>query len=48
LFGDLADDGSFTAASLAAVPSLHRRGARATGQALVAEEYPIPGEATGR
>ena len=48
LFGDLVDDERFTRPYLAALDSLHRRGARATLEALVAEEARIPSEATGR
>lgn len=48
LFGDLVDDERFTRPYLAALDSLHRRGARVTLEALVAEEARIPSEATGR
>ena len=48
LFGDLVDDERFTRPYLAALDSLHRRGARVTLEALVAEEAWIPSEATGR
>jgi mannitol 2-dehydrogenase len=48
LFGDLVDDERFTGPYLAALASLHRRGARVTLEALVAEEARIPSEATGR
>jgi mannitol 2-dehydrogenase len=48
LFGDLVDDERFTVPYLAALDSLHRRGARATLEALVAEGARIPSEATGR
>ena len=36
LFGDLADDGRFTAAYTAALDALHSKGARATLEALAA------------
>jgi mannitol-1-phosphate/altronate dehydrogenase len=39
LFGTVADDPRFTAAYLAALESLHRRGARATVEAWVAGGY---------
>jgi mannitol 2-dehydrogenase len=48
LFGDLVDDERFTAPYLATLDSLYRRGARATLEALVAEEGSVSSEATGR
>jgi mannitol 2-dehydrogenase len=48
LFGDLVDDEHFTTPYLATLDSLYRRGARATLEALVAEEGPVSSEATGR
>ncbi|MGY1706635.1 mannitol dehydrogenase family protein [Geodermatophilus sp. SYSU D00697] len=42
LFGDLVDDERFTAAYLAALTSLHERGARATLEALVGNALPTP------
>jgi mannitol 2-dehydrogenase len=47
VFGDLADDERFTAPYLAALESLHRRGARSTLQALVDREEPEPLTAAG-
>jgi mannitol 2-dehydrogenase len=48
LFGDLVDDERFTGPYLTTLDSLHRRGARTTLEALVAEEGPVSSEATGR
>jgi mannitol 2-dehydrogenase len=48
LFGDLVDDERFTGPYLAMLDSLHRRGARTTLEALVAEDGPVSSEATGR
>jgi mannitol 2-dehydrogenase len=47
LFGDLVDDERFTAAYLAALTSLHERGARATLEALVAGALPSPSPSVG-
>ncbi|MGY1683550.1 mannitol dehydrogenase family protein [Geodermatophilus sp. SYSU D01176] len=47
LFGDLVDDARLTGPYLAALDSLHRRGARATVEDLVVGEPPVPSEATG-
>ncbi len=42
LFGDLVDDERFTAPYLAALASLHERGARATLEAVVTDSLPTP------
>ncbi|MGY1620826.1 mannitol dehydrogenase family protein [Geodermatophilus sp. SYSU D00965] len=47
LFGDLVDDERFTAAYLAALTSLHERGARATLEAVVAGPLPSPSPSVG-
>ena len=47
LGGDLVDDERLAGPYLAALDSLHRRGARATVQQLVAGEPPVLSEGTG-
>jgi mannitol 2-dehydrogenase len=47
LFGDLVDDPRFTSAYLAALTSLHVRGARATLEALVDDVRQLPSTASG-
>ena len=47
LFGDLVDDERFTGPYLAALASLHERGARATLEALVEEALPTPSTSLG-
>jgi mannitol 2-dehydrogenase len=47
LFGDLVDDERFTAAYLAALTSLHERGARATLEAVVGGALPAPSPSVG-
>jgi mannitol 2-dehydrogenase len=47
LFGDLVDDERFTAPYLAALASLHARGARATLEALVEDALPTPSTSLG-
>ena len=47
LFGDLVDDERFTGPYLAALASLHERGARATLEALVEDSLPAPSTSFG-
>jgi mannitol 2-dehydrogenase len=47
LFGDLVDDERFTSPYLAALASLHARGARATLEALVDDAGPTPATPLG-
>jgi mannitol 2-dehydrogenase len=47
LFGDLVDDERFTGPYLAALASLHERGARATLEALVEDALPAPSTSLG-
>jgi mannitol 2-dehydrogenase len=47
LFGDLVDDERFTASYLAALASLHERGARATLEALVDDARQMPSTSMG-